>query len=85
MLTLPPKKHNTKTTPMEPAAKQAGMQTFMVSFNPKDSRAAKLIEALKAMDFLTIEKSPYAPAFVEKIKKSEKSKKHFVEVAKMWD
>ncbi len=32
------------------------MQTFMVSINPKDKRATKLVEALKLMDFITIEK-----------------------------
>ena len=33
-------------------------QTFMLSINPKDKRATKLVEALKVMDFITIEKSP---------------------------
>ena len=61
------------------------MQTFMVSIDPKDKRATKLVEALKLMDFITIEKSPYASEFVAKIKRSEKSKKHFVDVSKMWD
>lgn len=61
------------------------MQTFMVSINPKDKRATKLVEALKLMDFITIEKSPYDHEFVAKIKRSEKSKKHFVDVSKMWD
>ncbi len=61
------------------------IQTFMVSINPNDKRATKLVEALKLMDFITIEKSPYDPEFVDKIKRSEKSKKHIVDVAKMWD
>ncbi|MGN1240135.1 MAG: DUF2683 family protein [Paludibacteraceae bacterium] len=32
-----------------------------------------------------MEKSPSNPDFVAKIKRSEKSKKHFVEVANLWD
>lgn len=70
---------------MATAVANTPMQTFMVSINPKDKRATKLVEALKLMDFITIEKSPYAPEFVAKIKRSEKSKKHFVDVSKIWD
>ncbi len=70
---------------METAVATTPIQTFMVSINPNDKRATKLVEALKLMDFITIEKSPYSPEFVDKIKRSEKSKKHFVDVAKMWD
>lgn len=70
---------------MATATTSTPMQTFMVSINPKDKRATKLVEALKLMDFITIEKSPYDPEFVAKIKRSEKSKKHFVDVSKMWD
>lgn len=60
------------------------MQTFILSFNPKDKRAAKFMETIKVMDFFKVEESPYDPKFVAKVKRSEKSKKHFIDVSKTW-
>lgn len=34
------------------------MQTFILSFNPKDKRAAKLVEFLKLLDFFKVEEVP---------------------------
>ncbi|MGM9825713.1 MAG: DUF2683 family protein [Paludibacteraceae bacterium] len=70
---------------MATAVRQNSKQAFMLYIDSNDKRATKLIEALKVMDFVVIEKSPYNPDFVAKIKRSEKSKKHFVEVANLWD
>ncbi len=43
------------------------MQTFILSFNPKDKRATKFMETIKLMDFFKVEESPYDPQFVAKI------------------
>jgi len=43
------------------------MQTFILSFNPEDKRAAKFMETIKLMDFFKVEESPYDPEFVAKI------------------
>lgn len=34
------------------------MQTFMVSIDPKDKRAVKLVELLKLLDFFKVEEIP---------------------------
>lgn len=60
-------------------------RTLFLSFNPEDKKATQLISALKLMDFLKIEESPYDPAFVAKISKAEKSSKRVVDVNKIWD
>lgn len=44
------------------------MQTFMVSFNPKDKRAMRFFEALRIQDYFRVEECPYDPEYVAKIK-----------------
>lgn len=45
------------------------MQTFIVSFNPKDKRATRFFEALKIQDYFKVEECPYDPEYVAKIRK----------------
>ena len=63
---------------MATAAHTTPEQTLFITFNPSDKRAQQFIASLKMLDFFRIEKSPYSPAFVKKIRRAEKSKKHFV-------
>jgi len=62
-------------------------QTFIVSFDPNNKRAVQFMKTAQMMDFLTVEKgtSPYNPDFVAKIERGKSSKKHFVDVSKLWD
>ncbi len=69
---------------MATAAHTTPEQTLFITFNPSDKRAQQFIASLKMLDFFRIEKSPYSPAFVKKIRRAEKSKKHFVEVKGLW-
>lgn len=71
----------TKTATSTPAR----TQTYILSFDPKDERAVRWIEALKVMDFFKVEESPYNPDFVAKIERAKSSKKHEVDVATIWD
>lgn len=66
------------------ATAQPIMQTFMLSINPKDKRAMKLVEALKMMDFLTIEQSPYDPKYVAELKAMDKRTFKTVKLEDIW-
>ena len=73
-------------TIMATAIRQSAQtQTVLVSFNPRSKKATQLISALRLMDFLKIEDSPYDPLFVAKIRRAEKSSKREVDVSKIWD
>jgi len=61
------------------------MQSVVISFNPRNKKATQFIETAKLMDFFHVEESPYDPAFVAKIRKAERSKKHVVDTDKIWD
>lgn len=61
------------------------MRSVIISFSPRNKKALQFIETAKLMDFFHVEESPYDPAFVAKIRKAEKSKKHFVDVKNIWD
>ncbi len=52
---------------MTTTAANTPMQTYILSFNPKDKRATKFMETIKLMDFFKVEESPYDPQFVAKI------------------
>ena len=58
---------------MATASTQAALRrTYLVSFDPKSKQAVQLMSALKLMDFLSIEESPYDPRYVADIKTMEK-------------
>ena len=76
---------NTHATMAMALRQSARTQTVLVSFNPNSKKATQLISALRLMDFLKIEDSPYDPVFVAKIRRAEKSNKHEVDVSKIWD
>ena len=61
------------------------MQSVVISFNPRNKKAAQFIETVKLMDFFHVEESPYDPAFVAKIRRAEKSRKHVVDTDKIRD
>jgi hypothetical protein len=67
------------------AVRKAPTQTVLLSFNPEDKRATQFLTSIKMLDFFHVEDSPYDSAFVAKIRKSEKSKKHVVQLDKLWD
>ena len=60
-------------------------RTLFISYDPRSKKAIQFLSALKVLDFLTIEESPYDPSFVAKINKAEKSSKRIVDVSKIWD
>ncbi|HOG36773.1 MAG TPA: hypothetical protein PK984_04450 [Paludibacteraceae bacterium] len=60
------------------------METITLQYNSRSKFANALISLIKASDDVKIIESPYDPSFVAKIKKSEKSKKHFVKAADVW-
>ena len=70
---------------MATAIRTAPKRTLFVSYDPRSKKAVQFLSALKVLDFLTIEESPYDPAFVAKINRAEKSAKHIVDVNSIWD
>lgn len=67
------------------ATRQNAMRSVIISYSPRNKKALQFIETAKLMDFFHVEESPYDPAFVAKIRKAEKSKKHFVDVNNIWE
>ncbi len=63
---------------------KSGIRTVTISFSQKDRRAAKFVEALKLVDFLTIEESPYDPKYVAEIKAMDKRTFKAVKTADLW-
>lgn len=61
------------------------MRTVLLSYNPGDERAVQLLTSIKLLDIFRVEESPYDPTFVDKIRRAEKSKKHSVDISKIWD
>lgn len=70
---------------MATAATNTPMQTFILSFNPKDKRAAKFMETIKLMDFFKVEESPYNPEFVAKIQAIDSMDKRDFKAVKSQD
>ncbi|MGM9838176.1 MAG: DUF2683 family protein [Paludibacteraceae bacterium] len=66
------------------ATAQPAMQTFIISINPNDKRATKLMEALKLMDFLTIKQSPYDPKYVAEVKAMNKRTFKTIKTTNIW-
>ncbi len=60
-------------------------QACTLYFNPKDRRATQLLEALKVMDFLKVEDSPYDKQFVAKIKSIDAGDKRKFKAIKSQD
>ena len=70
---------------MATIATNAPMQTFILSFNPKDKRATKFMETIKMMDFFKVEESPYDPDFVAKIQAIDSMDKRKFKAVKSQD
>ncbi len=62
-------------TTMATTAENTPMQTYILSFNPKDKRATKFMETIKLMDFFKVEESPYDPHYVAPVTKPKTSTK----------
>ncbi len=60
------------------------MRSVVVSFNPKDTRAARMIEALRVFDFFKVEDSPYDPEYVANIKAMDKRTFKAVKTEDLW-
>ena len=69
---------------MQTTTAKSGMRTVTISFSQEDRRAAKFVEALKLVDFLTIEESPYDPQYVAEIKAMDKRTFKAVKTADLW-
>lgn len=67
---------NTKTKPT---------QTLFLTFNPKSEKARRMIEALKLLDFLKIEESPYDANYVADVMAMDKSTFKPVKRESIWD
>lgn len=66
-------------------AKAAPRRTFLISFDPGSRQAVQLMSALKLMDFLSVEESPYDPRYVAEVKAMDKRTFKTVNRNKLWD
>ena len=63
----------------------APCKTFIVSIDPRSKSAVQLMNALKLMDFLKIEESPYDSKYVAEVKVMDKRTFKSVKRDKLWE
>ena len=68
-----------------PAIHTTPTQTLFLTFNPESEKARRMIEALKLLDFLKIEESPYDATYVADVKAMDKSTFKPVNRENIWD
>lgn len=61
------------------------MATLTLEYNPRSNFAKALIGLIQVSDKVRIVDSPYNQDFVRKIRKSEMSQKHAVNIDQLWD
>ena len=66
-------------------AQTAPRRTYLVSIDPTSKQAVKLMSALKLMDFLKVEESPYDPRYVAEVKAMDKRTFKTVDRSTLWD
>ena len=60
-------------------------RSVLITYDPKNRKAAQFIATAKMMDFFRVEPSPYNPQFVAKINRSRASESHPVDVSRIWE